>query len=174
MLARPDHGKLSYACTSNWCTSRSLPEVDDLVASVVLARLEDPGVIKRLRERPDTGPLLAELDDLRHRRDDLAELVADGLLDGSNARRRAQGLASRINALEERLSALRAKSPSTDIALVKSIPRRWKKLSVLDKRRILSELGVTVTIRKTKPGRYPFDPNSVTISWGFEEQEASA
>ena len=165
---------MTYQCVKNWCTSRGLDDVDALVVGLVLGRLKDPEVVRRLREKPDTAPVLRELEELRRRRDDIAGMVADGLLDGLGARPRLQDLAARIAALEGRLSALRAKSPGTDIALVKSIPRRWKKLSVLDKRRILAELGITVTVKKSIEGKRSFDPSAIDIRWAFEQEDDAA
>lgn len=165
MGARPDHGRMVYSCTTNWCTSRGAADVESLVVGVVLRRLADPKVIERLRETPDTGPLEAERRDLEARRNDLADLVADGLLDRVKARERAQGLTERIDALTRRLTAMRADSPLTDLALAASIPERWNELPLVAQRRVIEEVGIDVRVRKVRPGRRPFDPASVAITW---------
>ena len=165
MIARPDRGRQVYSCTTSWCTSRGAADVEAVVVGTVLGRLADPKVIAGLRETVDTVPLEAELGDLRARRDDLADLVADGLLDRLKARERAQDLTTRIDALTRRLDALRAESPLTDLALAASIPERWEELALVDQRRVIQELGMDVRIDKVRPGRRPFDPESVRIEW---------
>lgn len=87
------------------------------------------------------APLVAELDELRRRRDDIAALVADGLLEGTNARRRALDLTDQIDTLRERRSALRSRSPLTDAAQLRALPRRWDRVPVLARRRVQIELG---------------------------------
>lgn len=167
VTSRPDRGRQVYACSAAWCVSRGAEDVDRLVAGVVIGRLRDPKVVERLHERPDTAPLVAEIDSLRQRRDDIIDLMAEGVLDGANARRRAQGLTEQIDLLSERLSAIRAKSPMTDLAMTKQIPRRWSKLPVLDQRRIISELGLIVTLLPVGSGYRIFDPASVEFGWEF-------
>lgn len=165
LTSRPDRGRQVYACSASWCVSRGASDVDDLVRAVAVARLRDPKVIERLHTAPDVAPLVTELDELRRRRDDIAGLVADGLLEGTNARRRAQDLTDQIDTLSERLSALRSRSPLTDAAQLRALPRRWDRLPVLDRRRVLTELGMVVTILPTGVGRRIFDPELVRIEW---------
>ncbi len=165
MLARPDRRRMVYACCTRWCVSRGVEDVDGLVEAVVLARLADKEIVKRLRKRPDTAPLTEELADLRKRRDAVADLVADGLITKRKAREQLQELAERIDRAQSRLRSLRSKSPLSDIALARDIPRRWANLPVLDKRRIIAELGLVVEVLKAKPGRRPFDPATVRFTW---------
>lgn len=165
MLARPDRGRQVYSCTVNWCVSRGAADVEALVVGVVLARLADPGIIAGIRDEPDTAPLTAELGQLRARRDDLADLVADGLLDRVKARERATDLTARIEAVSHRLEAARADSPLTDLALAGSIPERWDALPLVARRQVIQALGLDVRVLKALPGRRPFDPATVVIEW---------
>src|SRR5690606_5116889 len=99
MTARPDHGRQTYACAVNWCVSRLAAPVDDLVTKLVLARLGDPRILAALLHRPDTAPLETERRELRRRRDDVMDLLGDGLLDKKKAREKAQVLTAEIDAL---------------------------------------------------------------------------
>lgn len=167
MLARPDHGRLTYACRECW---RSIPaaDVDAFIEAVVLERLKDRKVLNRLRKTPDTQPLTEELDELRRRQSDLADLVADGLLDRRRARERGEELEDRIGRLQKRLDHLRRKSPLTDLALGGSIPKRWSKLGVMDRRRVVSDLGLVVSVGPGRKGRQPsgFSPVvRLSVDW---------
>jgi DNA invertase Pin-like site-specific DNA recombinase len=168
MLARPEYRRnpdggrrtrMSYQCTTGWCVSIGSEDVDTFVERLVLARLGDKKILAALRHVPDTAPIQAELAALRRRRDDIADLLADGLLDRRKARAQAVELTQKIETRQARLTAMRRASPLTDLALARSIPTRWKGLGVLDKRRVIEDLGLTVTIKKTHPGRRPNGPD---------------
>jgi len=163
LLARPDRGIQVYACTSNWCTSIRASEVDAVVEGVVLGRLADKRIIKALRSTPDTAPLVDELADLRKRRDAITDLLADGLLDRRKAREQAAVLTSRIDSTAARLTAMRRESPLTDLALARSVPTRWRNLGILDKRRVIEDLGMRVTISKGRKGRRAHGPDGKPV-----------
>lgn len=164
MLARPDHGVTKYACTTSWCTTRRAADVDAHVESVVLSLLQDPKVLDRLRTAPDTKPLEDELESLRGRRDDLAAMLADGILSREAVTDQARALTGRIDVLARRVDALRTDSPLTDLALAESIPATWDELPLPAKRRVIQELHIDVRVDKTPSGRRPYDPTHVRIT----------
>lgn len=167
MLARPDYRRnadgsrrtfQAYACQERWCVQIKAEEVEPVVNGIVLARLADKGIVKALREEPDTAPLVAEIKKLRDRQSNLIEAIADGL-PRAEARQRARRLAERVEALEKRLSAMRQESPLTDLAMSRSIPTKWnRKMPLLEKRRVIEDLGLIVTIDKARRGRRPNGP----------------
>lgn len=177
LVARPDRGRQVYACTTNWCVSIRADDVEPVVEGVVLGRLADKRIVAALRHVPDTEPLKAELATLRKRRDAIADLLADGLLDRRKAREQATTLTAKIDRTAAQLAALRRESPLTDLALSRSIPTRWRNLGILDRRRVIDELGLRVTISKTKPGRRPLDPEGkplpdlrrISIVWELDQ-----
>ena len=118
---------------------------------LVLGRLADKRIVAALRHVPDTEPIQREIATLRKRRDDITDLLADGILDRRKAHTQATALTEKIDALSGRLAAMRRESPLTDLGLARSIPTRWKKLGVLDRRRVIEELGLRVTIEKGRP-----------------------
>jgi DNA invertase Pin-like site-specific DNA recombinase len=178
MLARPDRGRQVYACHECWTTIPAA-EVEPVVEGVVLGRLADPKVVRALRSTPDTAPLQAEIATLRKRREDVTDLLAEGLLDRRKARQQATDLTARIEASTARLAAVRRESPLTDLALARSIPSRWAKLGILDRRRVIDELGLRVSILKGRPGRKPLgadgkpvpDLRRIVIDWADSGQD---
>ncbi|CAO1650563.1 recombinase family protein [Salinibacterium sp. NYA9b] len=164
LTARADRSYMSLACTANWCTSRKMEHVEDFVVEVLLARLADPQVVAGLSTTPDSAPLEEELTTLRERRDDLAALLADGLLSRDVVREKAEDMTHRIKVLEARLDFMRTASPLTDLVLAESVPARWEALPLPMKRRVLSELMV-VTVNRAPSGRHAFDPSTVNIEW---------
>lgn len=172
MLARPDYRRnpdgsrrtfQAYACQENWCVQIKADDVEPVVEGVVLARLADPRIVAALRTAPDTAPVQAELTALRKRLKDLTDLVADGLLDRRRARQQATTLNEKIDALSKRLAAMKRESPLTDLVLARSIPDRWRRLSLLNQRRVIEELGLRVSIQKGIPGRRPLDEDGNPI-----------
>ncbi|MBD3941692.1 recombinase family protein [Microbacterium sp. NEAU-LLC] len=182
MLARPDRGRQVYACTSNWCTSIPAADVEPFVEKLVLARLADPKIVAALKETPDTKPLQKEIDKLERGRRNVTDMLGDGLMDRRTARRKLEDLTAKLDAKRARLKALRQASPLTDLAAARSIPKRWESLSVLDKRRVIEDLNLRVTIAKTRPGRRPLDADGkpipdlrrIGVEWIEHDDEALA
>jgi DNA invertase Pin-like site-specific DNA recombinase len=164
MLARPDRGRQVYSCTKNWCTSRGAADVESVVEGVAIARLQDPEFVKSLHTTPDLEPVEKELRTLAARRDDLAQMFGEGILSRQAVTEQSRDLTSKINALSQRLDALRESSPLSDLAMAESIPERWAALPLPIKRRILQSL-MTVRVQKVRPGRRPFNPESIDIEW---------
>lgn len=173
LLARPEYrypkgGERvtvqSYACQESWCVSAPAADVDPFIERLVLARLGDPRIVRALRKTPDAAPLQKELADLRRRRENITDLLAEGVLDRRRAREQAQNLTAKIDAASARLSAMRKESPLTDLALARSVAPKWGRLSVLEQRRVIEELGLRVTVNKTRRrGPRPVDAEGTPI-----------
>ena len=191
LLARPEYRKgkdgeriatQSYQCTPGWHVAILARDVEPVVEGVVLARLADKKVIRALRHVPDTAPLQAEIAELRKRRENVTDLLAEGLLDRRRARQQASDLTARIDTLSGRLAAMRKESPLTDLALARSIPTRWKNMPVLERRRVIEDLGLVVTVGKARPGRRPLDAEGkpipdlarITFDWLDADAEVPA
>ncbi len=172
MLARPDYRRDSegtrvtfqaYACQAKWCVQIKATDIEPVVNGIVLARLSDKRIVKALREEPDTEPVVTELASLRDRHRALVDLVADGALPRAEARQRGRALAERVEALENRLASMRRDSPLTDLVLSRSIPTKWRRMPLLEKRRVIEDLGLIVTVGKSRPGRRPLDSEGKPI-----------
>lgn len=157
----PD-GKLikhtTYVCFGKHCVSIRGAYVDALVEGVVIARLHDERIVQSLRVSDDTKLLEAELADLQRRRDDVTELLADGLLLRSKARESLEDLASKLERTRVKIEALRGSSPLSDLRLSESISGRWNGLPIISKRQIISDLGLQITINRATKGKRGIDP----------------
>lgn len=163
MMARPDRGRRVYACTTNWCVSRGADVVEAVVEGVVVARLQDPEFVALLRHRPDTKPLETELSTLLTRRDDLAQLLAEGVLTRQAVSDQARLLTEKIDRLARRVAAMSDDSPVTDLALAESVSSRWAELPMPAKRQAIQEL-MRVRVMKLGRGR-GFRPESIEFDW---------
>ena len=150
--------RTTYVCVEKHCTSIRGEYVDLLVRSVVLKKLADERVVKAIRPSDEALPFQDEIADLQRRRDDLTELVGEGLIDKVTAREKLADLNERLRRAQAKLSAMRAESPLSDIRLAESVPERWDALPVLERRRIIADLGLRLTINSAGKGARGIDP----------------
>lgn len=162
---RPEKDRITYACHDNWCAVIAAEPVDEVVVGVVLDRLADPLVVRRLREAPDIAPLDEEIADVSRRRNAIVSMVADGLLDRRAARDQATRLTDRLESLRKRRAVLRSRSPLTDLALSRSVPKRWEALPLVDQRRVIVELGMTVYIDPLGRGHKGREIERIRVDW---------
>lgn len=171
----------TYVCFEKHCVSIRASHVEALVEGVVLARLHDDRIVHALRDSDDATPLEDEIADLHRRREDVTELLADGLLPRAKAREKLEDLTSRLERARARLEAMRTSSPLSDLRMAESIPARWRALPVLSKRRIISDLGLRLKIERADQGKRGMDPATgkvftesawamrrVSVSWDSE------
>gem|GEM_PF-1724952 len=147
--------RVMYVCFEDYCTSISGEVVDEGVRAAVLKVLADERIARALRPGDETGSLLDEIADLQRRRDDVAELVVDGLMDKAKGKAKLEELVEKLDRANARLAAVRAESPLSDIRLAESVPERWDSIPVLEKRRIVSDLGLRLKIEALSAGPAP-------------------
>jgi hypothetical protein len=152
-----------YACTSSWCVSRDLRQVDALVTAAILRRLSRQDAADLLKDNIDVQPLLAEIGVLQRRRDDLAALLADGALTASAVREASEDLGARIDALQRRVAVAEGDAQLSALVTAHDAGAKWDTLTFRQRRAILETL-MTVTVHKQKSTRR-FDPESVHIQW---------
>lgn len=182
LLARPEYRlsregqrvtQQSYQCQKSWCVAIRAEQLEQFAEALVFRRLADKNIVRALRKTPDTEPLRKELADVRARRDRIVDLLSEGLLDKRKAREQATALTSRLEELNGRLSVMRRQSPLTDLAASRGVELKWARLDVLERRRVIEELGLRITIRKAGKGRRPlgpdgkplFDEKRVVVEW---------
>lgn len=171
-----------YDCTKNRCVSIAAEPLEEFVEKLVLARLSDKKILRALRAAPNVAPLEAELAELRRNHSNVVDLVGEGLLSRRDARTKLEELGSRIDRAQSRLNAMRAESPLTDLALARSVAPRWRKLGVIDKRRVIAGLGLQVIVHrgergkvyKDAEGRRTINPNRLDIEWIDADVEVAA
>jgi hypothetical protein len=94
----------SYRCADKACVSRNRRDVDELVASVVLARLARPDLAGLLAPADDsTRQAVAEVAELRGRLDHAADDYADGTLDREQFHRITERLRPRLEQAQARV-----------------------------------------------------------------------
>ena len=69
-------------------------------------------------------------------------------------------LKRRMERTEARIRQIRDGSPTTEALASDSIAAHWESLPVLDKRRIITDLGTRVKIKPADMGKRPIDPDT--------------
>lgn len=151
---------VTYVCVDKHCVSIRAEYVDALVGEVVSLRLADPRVVRAMRTSDDSRPVETEISDLNKRRDDLTEMIGDGLIPRERAREKLSEIAEKLDGAHARLERLRSLSPITDLVLSESIPVRWSALPVLARRRAIVRLGLTLTINAADQGKRTIDEST--------------
>jgi site-specific DNA recombinase len=153
---------LIYRCPTAHL-GRRLDYVDEVVEDVVIARLARPDAADVFTPDQDIVGLQSEADELRRRRDSLAAILADGLLDADAVRQQARKLTDRIDTLSRRIEAALGTSPVAELATSDDVAATWAGLSIQAKREVIRTL-MTVTILPSGKGAR-FNPEQVAITW---------
>ena len=141
--------------------------IDTMIEAVVLGLLSETDIAARLT-RPlgiDTVTLRVRRDALAARKDELATLFTEGVLDGKAVRRESEKLATKIAGIDAALAE--AARTSTAATLLADGPgelrRHWENASADIKGKVVDEL-MTVTVNPSpNRGRREFDPNLIQI-----------
>lgn len=153
---------MAYRCLGCYIARRQ-DLVDEVVTAVVLGRLSMPDAVNVLSRTEDVSALREQAGELRQRRDDLAALLADGLLSATAVRVRSQKLTEQLRELEGRITAALGESPAASLVAAEDVAAAWEAMPLRDRKRALSLL-LTVTILPAGKG-HPFTPDSVQIDW---------
>lgn len=154
-----------YTCTAAAHLSRSQPELDRYVTLVVLSILKDE---QRLHEILSAGNPDVDTDEMRTRRaglaarkDELATLFTDGVLDGPSVRREAAKLSAKIANIDAALAELARRNPVAE--LVKDGPdaveAHWEAMTPDMQGKIIDEV-CSVVVHPSPRGRY-FKPEFI-------------
>lgn len=166
MYASPMRSKgrswMVYRCPTTHLMRR-LDLVDEVVVGVILARLAMPDAVDLFRPDVDLDRLRGEATDLRKRRDDLAELLAEGLLSPAKVREQSARVGERLRAVEAQIATTGAGDPVAALAGAVDVEAVWSSLSLVQRRGVVRAL-VDVTIQPSGKG-VPFDPEHVEIKW---------
>lgn len=160
--ARGGDKYLVYRCLS--CKRvRKLEYVDELVEGVTLARIQNEDVASLLGVKADVAEMQRDADELRHRRDGLASLLADGLLSPDAVRTEAVKLGGRIDALERSISRALGDSPLESLKAAPDVVGAWAELGVRQRRAIVDTL---MEVRMLPAGKgVKFNPSQIKINW---------
>lgn len=154
---------------------RMAEPIDELVTSVVLARLEQPDAAEALR--PGTGTDVAalrrEANEIHQRMDGLAEAFADGDLTISQFKKANERLRAKLAEIEARIPTDTGSTAIQSLVTSPDIRAAWDALSIDAKRGVIDTL---VTVRLLSPVCKEFaylpgtgwsiaNPESVVIEW---------
>ncbi len=153
---------IAYRCRVCYLARRQ-DQVDELVEAVVLARLARPDAAALLAGDRDTAALRARAGDLRRRRDELAALLADGMLTAPAVRKQSARLSDELDQVEARLAGASSTDAVTAVVGAEDVAGAWGGLTLRQRRQVV-ELLVTVTILEAGRGAR-FTPETVAIEW---------
>ncbi|NKR76062.1 recombinase family protein [Rhodococcus hoagii] len=160
----------TYKCSGGAHLGRVADRLDEYVTELVLGRLSqsDAAIVLEGREVDVVG-LQTKRDGIQARLDELAELFAQGAIDGSQLRRGSESLRENLSAVDEELAAARSSSALANLVLSgMDLREAWGELSVDVQGKIVDALMV-VTILPAPRGRQPgggyFDPKYIDIQW---------
>jgi hypothetical protein len=133
---------------------------DELVRAVVVERLRQPDAVDLLTPRRHDDELKTEEAELRRRRDDLADLVSDGLITAASARPRLEAIAERL----QELDGSRAPCLVVPAALVDPA-ESWSIWTQPQRREVIRLLFDSVLLRRNTKLGPRADPTRVLLTW---------
>lgn len=142
------------------CVSVARGALDKLMSEVVIARLSAADAAVVFQPAVDLT-LDDQLCDLRRRRDELADLLTDGLLPAASARPRLQALADAIQELESKRSPVMIEAAAFDR------PREtWLRWSQPQRREVLRLLFDQIAVQHVGTRNGPsFRPERLQLTW---------
>jgi len=158
-------GKESYICRNNWHVARRKDWVDELVTSVVLARLRQPDALQAVNRAagPEAGELADQLRTLEQRLDGFYAQAAQGALSAPGLARVEERISREMDETRQLLREVVTPNALT-IPDPAQLADSWEQQSLLHRREIIDAL-MTVEILPTKPGTHTFIPESIRVTW---------
>jgi len=154
-----------YDCMENRCVSIAAPALETMVEQLVLGRLTDRKILRRLRSTPDTTPIEAELQVLNLNLKNIYDLVGGGEMLPIQAKPKVEELNRDIERLQTRLATMRKESPLNDLAASRAIPDAWNKMSIVQKRRVIADLGLKIVVKRGVRGKRGLDVDRLEVEW---------
>ncbi|WP_306420052.1 recombinase family protein [Streptomyces sp. PKU-MA01144] len=172
MVGRPRSGVPRYVCPNvpgtDACggSATNADRTDDHVRDMVLAALESPLFMQRLREEDDTGNEL--YDEIREDEEELEALAADM---GERRISRKEWMIAR-QPIEDRLNRNRAKLAKVSriavlndfVGSFEDMQERWQKMNNSQRRAIVSACVRSVEVRPANP-RQRWDADRFVFDW---------
>lgn len=153
---------LAYRCP-DYHVTRRIDLVDEVVESVVIARLSQPDALPLLTPDVDLDGLRARAEELRDRRDALASMLAEGLLPASAVREQARRLREELTMVEAEIEVAAGQSPAVSVAGAADVTGAWRALPLASKREAIRSL-MRVSVAPVGKGAR-FSPDQVLIEW---------
>ncbi|MGI8700373.1 MAG: recombinase family protein [Nocardioidaceae bacterium] len=166
MFASPmgEKGKrwMVYRCRTAHL-ARRLDLVDEVVTGIILSRLSQADARALFAPDVNLDALRIEAQELRGRRDDLAEMLADGLLAASAVRKQAKALGERLRAVEAQIDSSSPGDPLAALVTSEDVEATWKGLTIKRQRAVIDAVAVVRILPAGKGIRWA--PEQVRIEW---------
>jgi site-specific DNA recombinase len=154
---------MAYRCRTSHL-SRRLDLVDEFVTAVVVGRLSRPDASSLLTRGNEDGEALRERSvKLRQQLDDLAGLLAEGVLTAAGVRKVSTRLRAELEDVDRERATLHSADAIGELVTADDVERCWDGLT-LDAQRSAVELLLTATILPAGKG-IRFDADQVRIEW---------
>jgi site-specific DNA recombinase len=141
--------------------------VEDLITEIVIARLDQPGVLARLNgphDQPRQHALQLEAVGLRSRLDDAAASFADGLTDRKQLETINQRVRARLDVIEREL-ALAARSSVVPASAGDNLRAWWESAGTERQRAVIHAVLTPYVGPVGTAAPRTFDPERVRIEW---------
>lgn len=159
--------KRTYKCQKNHL-SRNAEPVEAYVEDFIVGRLSEPDARELFapvdHRDIDREELQTERVALKTRHDDLARLVADGVLDSGSVRQQSARLQGRMNEIDGLLAPLLS-NPGLKLVEAPDVGEAWQALDVATQRIIIETGGLQVTILPSNRAAIGFDSSLIDIHW---------
>lgn len=154
---------LAYRCSASAHLMRRLDLVDEVVNAVVIARLRRPDVLQLLAPTEDVSALAVESTEIRGRLDDLAALLADGILSAAGVRDAASRLHTRLRELQGRIGQAVGTDALAGLADADDVAAWWAGVDLAHQRAVIERLMVVTILPAGRGARFTQD--QVKIEW---------
>jgi site-specific DNA recombinase len=170
LQAAPRKGGTAYFCP-RYHVSAGVAWLDEIITPLVLARLDDQGLVAQLAGGDDQTVLTAraEVAALRERLDGFRNSAANGELTPASLAYMEARLQAEIDAAQKKAAGAAVPSVLRGLAGADDIAQRWELLSVAGRRQIVSTLLEVRLGRSRTRGRHSaHDFDRVKIAWKGE------
>jgi DNA invertase Pin-like site-specific DNA recombinase len=159
-------GQPGYRCKRSAHLAVKAAPVDDLITSLVLARLSRPDarLLLHTEHGSDTEALADEAAALRVTNAGLVALFAEGVITAGELRAERARIQAKLAELASRMANAAAGSPLAGFADAEDIAAAWADASV-SRRKVVVNALMTVTLHSPGRGARAFDPAAVGITW---------
>jgi hypothetical protein len=145
---------------------RAIP-IEDFLTDAVLTALGGPALRHGLRRRDDSAvkATVRELEGLRTRLTELAEVWSAGGITRAEWLAARRPMQERVEAIEQELAGRAHGDPLAVLAGVRDLRQAWDDLDDEQRRAIIAAVLERVDVRKAGRRSEPFSPDRVTITW---------
>jgi hypothetical protein len=158
-------GARIYVCQRSKHLTRLADPIDELVTAVVESRLARPDVAELLTaEDPELAGLHDQAAAVRARIRRIEADYGDGEIGARVMREQIDRQRAELTGIERRMAALTRSSRLAAVAGAADPVHAWRDLDVPARQAVVDAL-VRVVLLPGRPGRAPFDPETVRIEW---------